>query len=82
MNIVEVPAHYILKLLLIIRVEMNGKRCATSAGALGLIFNMRNVCHLNLTISVKFAEREKIYLSQRSNFRQGCWLEINTKGNG
>lgn len=78
----EVPAHYILKLLLIIRVEMNGKRCATSAGALGLIFIMRNVCHLNLTISVKFAERKEIYLSQLSNFRQGCWLEVNTEGNG
>lgn len=38
---------------------MNGKQCMTRAGALGLIFIMRNVCHLNLTISVEFAESKK-----------------------
>lgn len=38
---------------------MNGWQCTTRAGTLGLIFIMRNVCHLNLTISVKFAESKK-----------------------
>lgn len=80
-HLVEMLDYSILTLLLISGVLMNWKQCTPvlELWALFLSWEMLS-CHLNLTISF-ISWKKKIYLSQLSNFRQECWLEINTLGN-